>query len=132
MNSCRLCRSERLAVDANIAGHGGVTLDFPKADLRSYRQCSGRVVATVKSCNEVIQARGKHAIDATTLNLHLNGGTSDDVVAIANLKNVLILVCTGSDPTTLPPVFRDLTVLEKPWQSEDGDQALTQPFAATG
>lgn len=96
------------------------------------KRCGGKVVATAKSCDDVLEALGMHAIDALILDVHLNGGTSEDVVAIAKLKDVLILVCTGSDPATLPPVFRNLPVLQKPWQTQDVDQALVQLFTATG
>ena len=95
-------------------------------------QRGGMVVATAKSCDEVFEALGTHAIDAIILDVHLNGGTSEDVVAIAKLKDVQILVCTGSDPATLPPVLRNLPVLQKPWQTEDVDQALVQLFVAAG
>lgn len=92
-------------------------------------RCGGTVVATANSCDEVFKALESHAIDAIILDVHLTGGTSEDVVAIAKAKDVLILVCTGSDPKTLPPSFGNLPVLQKPWQSEDIDHALAQLFA---
>lgn len=92
-------------------------------------RCGGTVVATAKSCDEVFEALGMYAIDALILDVHLHGGTREDIVAIAKLKEILILVCTGSDPRTLGPAFRDLPVLQKPWQSKVVDQALVQLLA---
>lgn len=92
-------------------------------------QSGGTVVATAKSCDEVFEVLGAHAVDAIILDVHLQGGTSEEVVAIASGKNIPVLVCTGSDPKSLPPAFRNLPVLRKPWQSKDVDRALAQLFA---
>ena len=94
-------------------------------------QSGGTVTATANSCDEVLAALGAHPIDAIILDVHLQGGTSEDVVAIANGKNIPVLVCTGSDPKSLPSAFRDLPVLRKPWQGRDVDRALVQLFAVS-
>lgn len=93
-------------------------------------QCGGTVLAVAKSCDEVFEALGVHEFDAIILDVHLQGGTSEDVVTIARGKNIRVLVCTGSNPEALLPAFRDLPLLRKPWQGQDIDRALAQLFAA--
>lgn len=95
-------------------------------------QCGGTVLAIARSCDEVFKALGDHEFDAIILDVHLQGGTSEDVVTIARGKNVRVLVCTGSDPEALSPAFRNLPLLRKPWHSPDVDRALAQLFAAAG
>lgn len=95
-------------------------------------RCGGTVVATAKSCAEVFEALGMHAINAIILDVHLQGGSSEEVVAVAADKNIAVLVCTGSAPHTLSPAFRNLPVLKKPWQGDDVDRALAQLFAEAG
>lgn len=94
-------------------------------------RCGGTVVATVKPCDEAAYALITHELDAIILDVHLQGGTSENIVAMANSKNIPVLVCTGSDPKSLPPAFRNLPVLRKPWQSKDVDRALAQLFAVS-
>ena len=93
-------------------------------------RCGGTVVATASSCYDVVAALGTHALDAIILDIHLQGGTSEDVVAIASEKNIPVLVCTGSDPTALSPIFRSLPVLKKPWRDADVQLALAHLVAA--
>ena len=95
-------------------------------------RCGGTVVAMAKSCAEVFEALGMHAINAIILDVHLQGGSSEEVVAVAADKNIAVLVCTGSAPHTLSPAFRNLPVLKKPWQGDDVDRALAQLFAEAG
>lgn len=94
-------------------------------------QSGGTVAATARSCDEVFEALGEHTIDAIILDVHLQGGTSEDVVTISSDKNIPVLVCTGSNPKSLSPAFRNLPVLKKPWQSQDVDRALAQLFAVS-
>ena len=95
-------------------------------------RCGGTVVATAESCAEVLEVLSAHAIDAIILDVHLQGGTSEEVVAVAAHKNIAVLVCTGSPPHTLSPAFRNLPVLKKPWQGDEFDRALAQLFAEAG
>lgn len=90
----------------------------------------GTVVATARSCDEVFAALGVHSLDAIILDVHLQGGTSEDVVAIASEKNIPVLLCTGSDPKTLPPIFFGLPILKKPWRDADAHLALAHLLAA--
>lgn len=90
----------------------------------------GNIVSTAKSCSEALAALETVTLDAIILDVHLKGGTSETVVAAAIEKGVPVLVCTGSDPQTLSPAFRNLLVLKKPWQSEDVEMALVQLFSA--
>lgn len=91
--------------------------------------CGGKVVATATSCSEVIVALGMHGLDAVILDVHLRDGSSEAIVAIAQSNNVAVLVCTGSDPKTLPLAFCNLPVLNKPWQRDDLVQAMAKLFA---
>ena len=91
--------------------------------------CGGTVVATATSCSEVIVALGMHALDVIILDVHLRGGSSEAIVAVAQSNNVAVLVCTGSDPKTLPLAFRNLPVLNKPCQRDDLVQAMAKLIA---
>jgi CheY-like chemotaxis protein len=91
-------------------------------------QLGGEIVGTAKACDEALAALESSNLDAIILDVHLKGGTSEDVVAAAAGKSVPVLVCTGSDAQALPPAFRDLPILQKPWQSEDVEIALNQLF----
>ena len=89
----------------------------------------GKIIGKAIACGEALAALKTADIDAIILDVHLKGGTSEDVVAAATDKNVPILVCTGSDGQALPPAFRNFPILKKPWQSEDVEVALAQLFS---
>lgn len=94
------------------------------------KRLGGKIVIKAKACNEALAALETTDLDAIILDVHLKGGTSEDVVAAAGVKKVPVLVCTGSDPQALPIAFRGLPILKKPWQSEDVEDALAQLFSA--
>ena len=95
-------------------------------------QLGGKIIGTTKACNEALAALEASDFDAIILDVHLKGGTSEEVVAAAADKNVPVLVCTGSDAQALPPAFRNLPILKKPWLSEDVEIALVQLFNVAG
>lgn len=92
-------------------------------------QRGGAVLATANACDEAMEALDAHEVDAIILDVHLKGGTSEDVVSVARAKNIPVLVCTGSEAQALSPPFRNLPVLRKPWRSEDLEQALAKLFS---
>lgn len=91
-------------------------------------QLGGKIVSTAKACNEALAALKTTDLDAIILDVHLKGGTSEDVIAAAVVKNVPVLVCTGSDTLALPIAFRGLPILKKPWHNEDVEVALAKLF----
>ena len=92
-------------------------------------RCGGAVFATANASDRAFEALDAHEVDAIILDVHLEGGTSEGVVAIARARNIPVLVCTGSDAQALPPAFRNLPVLRKPWRIEDFEQALARLFS---
>lgn len=90
----------------------------------------GKIAGTAKACGEALETLNTADLDAIILDVHLKGGTSEDVVVAATAKNVPVLVCTGTDAQALPTAFRNLPILKKPWQSEDVEVALAKLFRA--
>lgn len=95
-------------------------------------RCGGMIVATVDSCEKACKVLSELAPDAIILDVHLQGGTSEDVIAIAKTQNIPVLICTGSDPESLPAIFRNMPILMKPWNSEDAEQAFAQLCGTVG
>lgn len=89
----------------------------------------GAVVAIAPACDNALDVLDAHELDAIILDVHLRGGTSEDVVAIAEAKNIPVLVCTGSATQAMSPAFRNLPVLRKPWRTKDLEQALSSLFS---
>ena len=89
----------------------------------------GKIAGTAKGCGEALDVLKTVDLDAIILDVHLKGGTSEDVVVAATDKNVPVLVCTGSDAQALPTAFQNLPILKKPWQREDVEIALAKLFS---
>lgn len=91
--------------------------------------CGGIVMATATSCDEARVALSTYKLDAMILDARLRDGSSEDIVTVATGRNVAVLVCTGSAPQALPPAFRNLPVLSKPWQRDELVDALGKLIA---
>jgi CheY-like chemotaxis protein len=94
-------------------------------------QLGGQVGSIATSCDKALAAFDSGTFDAIILDVHLEGGTSEAIIAVAVEKGIPVLVSTGSDPQTLPPAFQKLPILKKPWHSHEVEIALAQIFGLT-
>ena len=87
-------------------------------------QLGGVVVGTAVSCADAIRILDGELVRLIILDVHLQGGTSEAVVDAAVARGVPILVSSGSDAQGLPPKFRGLPLLSKPWTVREATQAV--------
>lgn len=87
-------------------------------------ELGGRVVGVAATCDAALAmlANGDPAL--VLLDVNLDGGTSERVVGAAAARGIPVLVSSGSDANALPPEFRGLPMLGKPWGFGEMRQAL--------
>lgn len=94
-------------------------------------QLGGHVVGVVASSSDALRAIANGPISVIVLDVHLNGGTSEAILAAADSNGIPVLVSSGSDPSNLPAIFRNRPVLPKPWTMEEAHMALVAAVSTT-
>jgi DNA-binding NtrC family response regulator len=84
------------------------------------------VVATVmqEAVGHVSDAR----FDGVILDLTLHGTATHDIIDGLLLRRVPVVLCTGYPKADIPPRFRDLTMIEKPFDLERLASLVSRTF----
>jgi len=84
------------------------------------------IVAMVDTVKDALAAIDRGGFKAVILDVNLHGETSEPIAAALQGKGYPVLVSTGSFPGELPAVFKDFTIVQKPFSTVDMVLLLSQ------
>jgi len=74
---------------------------------------------------QALELLGLHSFDVAILDINLNGKRSYDVAAALTAKQIPFVFCSGNSVLDLPPNFRNVPFLRKPFSYEALSTQLT-------
>lgn len=88
------------------------------------------VAGTASNINDALARVGADDFDAAVMDLNLNGSSSLPVADALMARGLPLLFVTGYGQTSLPPKYKAVPVLEKPFRQEGLAAKLAGVFAA--
>ncbi|MBV9971661.1 MAG: hypothetical protein JO228_16895, partial [Xanthobacteraceae bacterium] len=74
-----------------------------------------KVLATAGKCKEALDIIEREKMDAALLDANLRGDPVDEIAAALMNRKIPFLFVTGHEPDSLPPGFRHVSVVSKPF-----------------
>jgi CheY-like chemotaxis protein len=94
--------------------------------------CGYDVVGPAPDTKKALSLLAAQAIDAAVLDVNLGNERVDPVAEALAAASIPFIFCTGyTDPSALPPGFRDRTMLHKPYRIQEVNDALIQLLTET-
>ncbi len=101
--------------------------------LQDFLEDLGCEVAGVASrLKEALEKIDSVAFDVAILDVNLNGQQTLAVAQALLARGCAMVFATGYAATSVPPEFRTVPILQKPFQQQDLEQALRAALAGAG
>jgi CheY-like chemotaxis protein len=94
------------------------------------RRLGCEVVGPVGHLNHALELARTTALDGALLDVNIKGGVVYPVVEELLAREVPVVLSTGYAPNTLPPVFRNLPYLRKPFGTGQLEIMAREAFAS--
>lgn len=92
----------------------------------SLEEAGAEVVASTGSHNEALKTIQSEDLDAAVLDGNLRGRRVDDIAAALTRRNIPFLFVSGYGRESLPPAFKSVAVLSKPFRQHELTEAAAR------